>query len=118
MKLHKIILLLILLSGFSIEIPAQNSLQNEIGKLEYDTLKRDMVKTKHLDHINISDTSSVSCANYLFRVKEPLYISFKSNYFTMGMEMEKVPGQLECQLKITDDNLLTNQVLIRILYHQ
>ena len=38
MKLHKIILLLILLSGFSIEIPAQNSLQNEIGKLEYDTL--------------------------------------------------------------------------------
>ena len=66
MKLHKIILLLILLSGFSIEIPAQNSLQNEIGKLEYDTLKRDMVKTKHLDHINISDTSSVSCANYLF----------------------------------------------------
>ena len=67
MKLHKIILLLILLSGFSIEIPAQNSLQNEIGKLEYDTLKRDMVKTKHLDHINISDTSSVSCANYLFR---------------------------------------------------
>lgn len=28
----------------------------------------------------------------------------------MGMEMEKVPGQLECQLKITDDNLLTNQV--------
>lgn len=75
MKLHKIILLLILLSGFSIEIPAQNSLQNEIGKvLEYDTLKRDMVKTKHLDHINISDTSSVSCANYLFRVKEPLYI--------------------------------------------
>ena len=78
MKLHKIILLLILLSGFSIEIPAQNSLQNEIGKLEYDTLKRDMVKTKHLDHINISDTSSVSCANYLFRVKEPLYISFKS----------------------------------------
>ena len=24
--------------------------------------------------------------------------------------MEKVPGQLECQLKITDDNLLTNQV--------
>ena len=39
MKLHKIILLLILLSGFSIEIPAQNSLQNEIGKLEYDTLK-------------------------------------------------------------------------------
>ena len=56
MKLHKIILLLILLSGFSIEIPAQNSLQNEIGKLEYDTLKRDMVKTKHLDHINISDT--------------------------------------------------------------
>ena len=27
---------------------------------------------------------------------EPLYISFKSNYFTMGMEMEKVPGQLEC----------------------
>ena len=42
MKLHKIILLLILLSGFSIEIPAQNSLQNEIGKLEYDTLKRDL----------------------------------------------------------------------------
>ncbi|MCS2590921.1 hypothetical protein NXX56_05760 [Bacteroides thetaiotaomicron] len=58
-------------------------------------------------------------------MKEPLYISFKSNYFTMGMEMEKVPGQLECQLKITDDNLLTNQVYYQnaksvdpILYHQ
>lgn len=99
MKLHKIILLLILLSGFSIEIPAQNSLQNEIGKLEYDTLKRDMVKTKHLDHINISDTSSVSCANYLFRVKEPLYISFKSNYFTMGMENGESSGTIGMSIK-------------------
>lgn len=78
MKLHKIILLLILLSGFSIEIPAQNSLQNEIGKLEYDTLKRDMVKTKHLDHINISDTSSVSCSKLLVSCERIIYISFKS----------------------------------------
>lgn len=108
-KLHKLILLVILLLGYSINTSAQDIQAEKIFTTK-EILKRNVTKTVFLTFNDFSDTSSVNTNVYKFRIEEPLYLSFEVDYSFFITEIERTPEKLKCQFTVESFNWLSNKV--------
>lgn len=111
-KLHKLILLVILLLGYSIDTSAQDIQAIKIT-IEDDVIKKNTDKTELLSFFSLSDTSSVYRSAYKFQVKEPLYLSFRVRYLSLKLATEQLPGKLEWQFAVENYRSVPVEVYYR-----